>query len=129
MKRFGKAKLSLHVYGDWQTVIGAREYREQLIDQKPDDAEDFEYSCYRIPVRTTEEAVTAYMRFHAQLKLRCYFAMLFESEDGVVRCAMQTGEGYARDPEPLCDVSIKAPLGEIETAAKQAIEILKAAIK
>jgi len=133
MKRFGKPQLIAWVFGDWETVVSSRHgsgvnYREQLLDQKPYNEDDGNYNGYRIKCSNTDEMVKAYNEFHGRLKLRCFFGMEFTSDDKVVRAVLLSGDGYSNDG-PCCHVQVDSPVSEIEAAAKQAIEILKGAVK
>lgn len=133
MKRYGKPNLIVYVHGDWETVISSRhgsgvDYREQLLDQKPDDEDGGDYSGYRIQCANTDEMVKAYNEFHGRLKLRCFFGMELTSDDKVIRAVLQSGDGYSNDG-PFGDVQVESPVSAIEAAARDAITILTGAVK
>lgn len=127
MKRFGKPTLLVHVYGDWGTIIGVDAYRDELLKQKPHDEDFAEYGSYRVVCADTGAMVKAYNEFTGR-GLQCFFGMEFASEDKAVRASMDSGNGYGND-SPHCDVEANTPTSPIEAAAKQAIEILKQAVK
>lgn len=125
MHRFGKPKLLLLVWGDWSTVISAREYRDLLLDQSPDSAEDRDYREYRIPCSNTQEIVAAYHAFAENLRLKCGFAMEFDSGDGV-KMFTQSVDGYSSDGA-FCNIDFDMRVFDhrIAEAAHEAIAVLK----
>jgi hypothetical protein len=127
MRRSGKPRWSLVVSGDWETVISAREYREQLLDQKPFDEQMAEWHVYRIDCETTAAFVAAYRVFCERLKLQCEFEASFISDDRLVRSEMQTG--FDGDSEPRCSVDAEFPESKVRDAVKQAIALLEEAMK
>lgn len=127
MRRNGKPKWRIVVSGDWETVISAREYREQLIDQKPYDEDMAEWHQYRIECQTTADFVAAYRVFCEQLKLRCEFEASYLSDDRLLRSEMQTG--FDGDGEPSCAVYTEFPESKVRDAVKQAIALLEESMK
>ena len=90
MKRFGKSSWRVVVWGDWETIISAREYRDILLEQKPCDEFGAEWGCYRIQCDSADAMVAAFNVFRA-MRLRCEFESSFISEDKAVCAEMQTG--------------------------------------
>lgn len=127
MHRSGKAQLELIVWGDWYTVIGVREYRDILLDQKPIDDEDANYRSYRIRCNSTEELMRAAEAFR-KAKLLCAIGMRFISDDGNVIVSAISGSGYGTD-EPYCSVEFKESELKAKRAIQQAIQILKEALQ
>lgn len=122
MRRDGVPDMALLVMGDWQTVISSQKYREELLDQRPDE-DMADWSQYRISCRTTEELVEAYNEFRVRLKLHCDFGFLMQTADRGVQVDLITGHGG--DKKPMCFVRVNESTSTIVDAAKKAIEILK----
>lgn len=127
MQRLGTPQWKVVVSGDWQTVISAREYREQLLDQKPFDEQESEWHVYRIDCATTADLVAAYRVFREKLKLQCEFEASFISDDRIVSVEMQTG--FDGDQEPRCNVNAEFPESKVGDAVKQALALLEEAVK
>lgn len=127
MKRGGIPDMAVLVFGDWETVISARQYRDQLLDQSPFDEETREFSQYRIACETAGDMVAAFTEFQGRLKLRCEFGFLMKSEDRKIQVDLITG--FDGDKKPQCFVTVEESISEIAQAAKKAIEILRAAIE
>lgn len=127
MKRHGQPQWFLTVYGDWQTVIGVRNYRDALLDQSPSDDEEAEYHAYRIPCENTGQLFAAYRDFSAA-RLRCAVTVNFRSEDKAMDVWATTDHGFGK-PEPSCSVMAKLDDMAVVRAANAACEILKEAIK
>lgn len=127
MKRFGKPVWKVVVSGDWETVVSARDYREQLLDQKPFDEQMDEWHVYRIECKTTAELVAAYRVFREQLKLNCEFEASFISEDRSVCAEMQTG--FDGDQDPRCSVGADIQSNALLDSVKQTLGILAKAIE
>jgi hypothetical protein len=128
MKRCGVPDMALLVFGDWQTVISSKQYREELLDQRPDE-EMADWSQYRISCDTVEKLVEAYNEFRVRLKLHCDFGFLMKavSAGGDVQVDLITG--FGGDQKPQCWVTVNESTSAVSDAANKAIEILKAAIE
>lgn len=127
MQRRGVPKLKAVVSGDWETVISAREYREQMLDQKPFDADMAEWHQYRIECKDVAELVAAYKVFSERLKLHCEFEFSFMSDDRRTCAEMQTG--YEGDGKPTCHVGAEFADAKALQAIKQAVALLEEAVK
>jgi hypothetical protein len=127
MKRGGIPDMAVLVFGDWDTVISARQYRDQLLDQGPTDEQDREFSQYRIACETAGEMVAAFTEFQGRLKLRCEFGFLMKSEDRKIQVDLITG--FDGDKKPQCFVTVEESISEIAQAAKKAIALLEEAIE
>lgn len=120
------------VYGDWSTVIGVREYREQLIDQKPHvdshDDPELEYRAYYVDCVSAKEMVAAFSAFGSH-RLRCEFQSLVntanEKTERLVTCFANTG-GWDSHGEPYADISINetAIVDKVRDSVERAIKIL-----
>jgi hypothetical protein len=117
-------KMSLLITGDWQTVISSKTYRDQLLDQRPDE-DMADWAQYRIECASTVELVLAYQEFYNRLKLHCHFSFHMQTEE--VKMDLLTG--YAEKNNPLCWVDVKRATSKIEQAAVDAIWILSKAIE
>lgn len=126
MRRGGIPDMAVLVFGDWDTVVSARQYRDQLLDQRPFDEEMSDFSQYRIACETAGDMVAAFTEFQGRLKLRCEFGFLMKSEDRKIQVDLITG--FDGDKKPQCFVTVEESISEIAQAAKKAIEILQAAI-
>jgi len=128
MQRHGQPELMLLIWGDWYTVISARDYRDDLIDQKPDDEETANYWRYRLPCKTTADLVKAYHVFHDTHKCQCAFAMYYKSPEGVASFWTETETGY-HDDKPSCEMEMRIDGGKLHGAVEKAIDILSQAIE
>ena len=126
MRRGGIPDMAVLVFGDWDTVVSARQYRDQLLDQRPFDEETSDFSQYRIACETAGDMVAAFTEFQGRLKLRCEFGFLMKSDDRKIQVDLITG--FDGDKKPQCFVTVEESISEIAQAAKKAIEILQAAI-
>jgi hypothetical protein len=125
MKRHAKPTLALVVWGDWHSIIAVREYREQLIDQKPWDEDDGDYKSYNVPCANTAELVKAYEAFKG---FRRSFCIKYRSDEWSITAA--TEDGYSNDGAfVVLEVDDSVQSGKVFEAAKKAAEILKEAIK
>jgi hypothetical protein len=125
MKRHGAPELIVFVWGDWHTVISARDYRDSLLDQKPFDEEDAQYGQYELICGTTQEMVDAHRAFR-KLQLKCAFGFRFKSDDKAVEVYASSDDGYSssgahchvdvvEDERPIVSV-VKRVLGELSDA-------------
>lgn len=128
MQRFGTPTLLVLVYGDWHTVMNAREYRDMLINSGPLDEDQEQYGCYRIQCDNTKDVLKAFSVFRDSLKLECHIGFEFESEDKAVRMSAYSGNGWG-DQGPICHVTTETPTSGLEQAAAKASAILKDALK
>ena len=112
------------IYGDWQSVISAKGYWDELIGQKPNDEEDANYSSYQVACLSVAAITEAYREFHERLKLRCELLCSVQSETLGVDCRIQTGDGYSPERAPSADIMLdpavihKAMLEAIQSTAK-----------
>lgn len=125
MKRFGKSSWRVVVWGDWETIISAREYRDILLEQKPCDEFGAEWGCYRIQCDSADAMVAAFNVFRA-MRLRCEFESSFISEDKAVCAEMQTG--FDGDGIPSASVGAVFSDNAAETAIRTAMKALESAI-
>ena len=127
MKRIDKAELSLLVWGDWCSVIGVRDYRDALLDQKPYDEDGGEYAMYVVPCSNTDDLVKAYEAFK---QFRRAFRLNVGRPGSEWRALACTADGYSNDG-PFIDLEVNDTVlsGKIAEAAKQAAELLRQAIK
>lgn len=116
--------MSLLITGDWQTVISSKTYRDQLLDQRPDE-DMADWAQYRIECASTVELVLAYQEFYSRLKLHCHFSFHMQTDE--VKMDLLTG--YAEKNNPLCWIDVKRATSKIEQAAVDAIGILSKAIE
>lgn len=127
----------VRVWGDWQTVIGevhkihrdakterSAEVYESVLEQKPYDEDDADYSQYRIRSVNPLEICGLIQRFH-QARLSCDLVCEIKSDRGVEAYAA-TGFGMGRK-EPNYSVSIDSAKisADMTEAISQAISILK----
>lgn len=127
MRRFGTPEISLHIWGDWLTVISAREHWDELIEQKPLDEDGGDWKEYRIRCQTTADLVKAYAEFHDRLKLHCAFGTKYKSQDGAIEIFAFTGDGPSQ--EPYAQVIANFDDDKRIAGVKSAIETLQEAIK
>lgn len=127
MKRHDKAELALLVWGDWYSVIGVRDYRDALIDQKPCDEDGGEYAMYVIPCANTDDLVKAYEAFK---QFRRAFRLNVGRPGSEWRLSACTADGYSNDgPFVALEVDDSVLSGKVAEAAKKAAELLREALK
>jgi len=126
MQRHGTPTMSLQVWGDWYSVMRAREYRDVLLDQKPFDEDDAAYHQYSVPCSSTKELLKAAATF-SDLGLRCAIRMVFKSDDNSVWVTAQTGDGYGQD-EAFVHVSVHESEIEAKKVIEKAIALLQGAL-
>ena len=117
-----EAKWSVQVCGDWYTVIGLRDYRDDLIDQKPYDEGDAEYGIYTIPcdgMDAIQKALTACKEKH----LNAYVAVEINHEH--LEVSLCSGDGYSRENKPCSRVIIKETSKARRDMIDQAINLLE----
>lgn len=125
MKRIDKAELALLVWGDWHSIIGVREYRDALLDQKPWDEDEGDYKQYVVACTDTEAMVRAYTAFNGFRR-----AFRINKTGGEWRASACTADGYSNDgPFVALEVDDTVLSGKVAEAAKKAAEILREAIK
>ena len=122
MKRIGKAKLSLTVWGDWYTIIGARDYRDVLLPQKPHDDDVAEWGQYTISCSSDDMLVNTYAVFR-KLRLQCAITMQYESDDKAVK-VYAISNAYGQDG-PVVSVDVKLDENKICNAIATAVDILE----
>jgi hypothetical protein len=113
------------IFGDWETVIGSRQYRDKLIDQMP-DADMADWHRYQIECSTPNELVSVFNEFQVLRKLRVEFEFGFVSEDRAVFAEARTG--FDGDGDAQCSVGVEIPEHKVISAAIEAIGILSKAI-
>ena len=126
MNRTGKAKLSLTIWGDWSTIIGARDYRDVLLPQKPYDDDAFDWGQYTIPCSSNDMLVNAYVAFR-KLRLQTAITMQYESDDKEVK-VYAVSNAFGQDG-PVVSVDVKLNENKICGAITQAVNILGEAIR
>lgn len=127
MKLHDKAELALLIWGDWYSVIGVRDYRDSLLDQKPYDEESGEYAMYVIQCADTKDLVKAYEAFK---QFRCAFRLNVGRPGSEWRVSACTGDGYSNDgPFVSLDIDDSLVSGRVAEAAKKAAELLREALK
>lgn len=127
MKRHDKAELALLVWGDWYSVIGVREYRDVLLDQKPYDEDEGDYKMYVIPCANTDELVKGYEAFK---QFRRAFRLNVGRPGSEWRLSACTADGYSNDgPFVALEVDDSIVSGKVADAAKQAAELLREALR
>ena len=126
MNRHGVATLSLSVWGDWVTVIGAQNYRDALINQKPSDEDSAEYQEYTIPCANTKDLVDAYDVFRGR-RLRCAITMAYKVK-GEIKGYVSSDTGYG-SYEPYFVIDVCYDKDKLRQSVGTAIEILQEAIK
>ena len=116
-----EAKWSVQVCGDWHTVIGLREYRDDLIDQKPYDEDDAEYGIYTIPCADMDAIRKALDACHEK-HLYAYVAVEINHEH--LELSLCSGDGYSRENKPCSRVIIKETSKARRDMIDEAIDLL-----
>lgn len=128
IQREANPKWAVVVFGAWHDVIALREYREELLEQKPDSSmEDFgEWRPYRLKMSDPEQiakAIAAAKKLNLQVELECET----RSPCGNVVTRAMTANGYDRKRTPVASVSIDedAICMELGMAIQTAIDVLR----
>lgn len=119
-----KPRVGITIFGDWSTIISVREYRDAMIDQKPDDLDSAEYNQYRLYFDTAKEIFAAYQAFSAK-GLQCEFVAACDTPDRSMSVFIATAGGYGHNA-PLAQVIVAdARINDaMATKIKQATKIL-----
>lgn len=127
IQREATPKWAVIVFGTWHDVIELREYREELLEQKPDSSmEDFgEWRPYRLKMSDPEKiakAITAAKKLNLQVELECET----RSPCGNVVTRAMTANGYDRKRTPVAAVCVDedAICEVLGKAIQQAIDVL-----
>lgn len=126
-ERRGKSEMFVTAWTDWHTVIGFREYRDQLLDMKPDSEED-DPQEYRLYFDSADALVAAYNAFRKQ-NIQCSIGFSGETENRDARVFVQSESFLWREQGDYFSVSVKASNDNLRLAVASAIESLKDALK
>lgn len=93
----GTPRFYLSVWGDWASMISAREYRDVLLNQGPDDDDAADYKCYEIPCKDTAAMLAACAVFRP---LATRISVGFAVDAGEFRFACESECGWNSTDQP-----------------------------
>ena len=125
MHRSGKPKWSVLLWGDWSLIISVVRNGpiwDELIGQKPEEADDVEYDLYHVTCEDTAGLMQVAAIF-GDKGVKYAFGVDFKSDDGAVRVSAASGDGFGKD-DPFIVVDANVNDEKLLQAVGTAMDIL-----